>query len=120
MLVCPGKTQMLFMASSRNWYSTPCVSPVPEPSSTISMKIPQATLKAVRTERSLLLRMVSRISCQVSRSNIGAAGLDAGDRPEGDLGGRGPHGDLERRPFDGARLGEPRVGVLDPAVLQPD
>src|SRR5262245_15152759 len=62
---------MLFTASSRNWCATPCDSPCPEPSSTISMKIPHATLNAVRKERIRLARMVSQISCQVSTSSIG-------------------------------------------------
>ena len=61
---------MLFTASSRNWYSTPCSSPLPEPSSTTSMKIPQATAKPVSTVRSLLRRTVSKISCQASRRII--------------------------------------------------
>src|SRR6185436_2777887 len=62
---------MLFTASSRNWYSTPCRSPWPEPRSRISMKIPQATEKPVRNVRSLFFRIVSRISCQVSTSSTG-------------------------------------------------
>src|SRR6187455_395116 len=62
---------MLFTASSRNWYSTPCRSPWPEPSRRISMKIPHATEKPVRNVRSLFFRIVSRISCQVSTSNTG-------------------------------------------------
>ena len=61
---------MLLTASSRNWYSTPCSSPLPEPSSTTSMKIPQATAKPVSTVRSLLRRTVSKISCQASRRII--------------------------------------------------
>src|SRR5213594_3963580 len=77
---------MLLIASSRNWYSTPWLSPCPEPRSTMSMKIPHATLNPVRNDRSLFVRIVSRISCQVSTSSIG----------------------------------EPRVSVLDPAVLEPD
>src|SRR5262245_49939413 len=86
MLVCPGRIQMLLIASSRNWLSTPLPSPWPEPSSTISMKIPHATLNPVRSDRSLFVRMVSTISCQVSRSSIG----------------------------------QPRVRVLDAAVLEAD
>src|SRR6185369_18089113 len=77
---------MLLIASSRNWYSTPWCRPSPEPSSTISMKMPHATLKPVRNERSLFARMVSRISCQVSRSSkrflplvLDAAVLEADD-----------------------------------------
>ena len=48
------------------------------------MKMPQATEKPVRSVRSLFARIVSRISCHLSRSNIGwfalsdaeAAGID--------------------------------------------
>src|SRR5262245_50619910 len=81
MLVWPGKTQMLFTASSRNWYSTPCASPCPDPRRTMSMKMPHATLKAVSAARSLLPRMVSRISCQVSRSSIGRPRVRVLDPP---------------------------------------
>src|SRR5512134_2558058 len=63
---------MLLIASSRNWYSTPWLSPCPEPSRTMSMKIPQATEKPVRNVRSLFFRIVSRISCHLSRSNTRA------------------------------------------------
>src|SRR5215475_6927075 len=69
-LVWPGRIQILLIASSRNSLSTPCPSPWPEPRSTISMKIPHATLNPVRKDRSLFARMVSAISCQVSRSSI--------------------------------------------------
>src|SRR6185436_4221659 len=72
---------MLFTASSRNWYSTPCRSPWPEPRSRISMKIPQATEKPVRNVRSLFFRIVSKISCQVSTSNTGDPRLVALDEP---------------------------------------
>src|SRR5262245_14776035 len=80
-LVWPGKIQMLLIASSRNWYSMPCDNPWPEPRRTISMKIPQATAKPVRNERSLFARMVSRISCQVSTSNIGQLEVRVLDTP---------------------------------------
>src|SRR5262245_13391070 len=62
---------MLLIASSRNWYSIPWDSPSPEPRRMMSMKIPHATENPVRKERSLFARIVSRISCQVSASNIG-------------------------------------------------
>src|SRR5262245_9651936 len=72
---------MLLTASSRNWLSTPCPSPWPDPRSTISMKIPHATLNPVRNDRSLFARMVSAISCQVSRSSIGGPRVPVLDAP---------------------------------------
>src|SRR5260221_8307949 len=69
------------MASSRNWYSIPLARPWPEPRSTISMKMPQATEKPVRNERSLFALIVSRISCQVSRSSMGELEVGVLDAP---------------------------------------
>ena len=107
---------MLFTASSRNWYSTPCASPSPEPSSTTSMKIPQATAKPVSTVRSLLRVTVSRISCQVSRSIIrprapwrsGRRAVPPRD-PDAGAGGAGP-----------AAGGRRRAGVLERFDLDDD
>src|SRR5262245_38632300 len=72
---------MLFTASSRNWYSTPCLRPWPEPSRRMSMKIPHATENPVRNVRSLFFRIVSKISCQVSTSNTRHLRLVLFDEP---------------------------------------
>src|SRR5262245_4839476 len=72
---------MLLIASSRNWYSIPCASPWPEPRSTMSMKTPQATENAVRNDRNLFALIVSRISCQVSRSSMGGQYVGVLDAP---------------------------------------
>src|SRR4051812_39574633 len=49
--------------------TTPRSSPVPRPSSTMSMNMPQNTPHAVSNARSLFLRSVDQTSCQASRSN---------------------------------------------------
>src|SRR5215471_12647725 len=107
---------MLLIASSRNWYSIPCASPWPEPRSTISMKIPQATENAVRNDRSLFARIVSKISCQVSRSSMGgpleARVLDAPVLEADDAAGRRRDVVLVRDHDDGH---SPGVDLLEEA-----
>src|SRR5271157_2674702 len=70
MLVIPLVIQTPFVAPPLNCSATPFCSPFPEPSSTTSMNIPQATLKPVRKVRSLFFCTVLKISCHLSSSNI--------------------------------------------------
>ena len=60
--VQPGNTLMEFIAISADELSKAWISPLPAPSSTISMKIPQATAKPVRNVRNLLRFIVPNIS----------------------------------------------------------
>ena len=56
--------KQLFVAPSEKPALTPFHSPFPEPSMTVSMKMPQNTPKAVRRVRSLFPRSASQISRQ--------------------------------------------------------
>ena len=44
---------------------------LPDPNNKMSMNIPQATLNPVKNVLSLFLRIVLKISCHLSRSNMG-------------------------------------------------
>ncbi len=58
-----------FLAIS-NCLVTPFSKPLPAPSKITNIKIPQATLSIVIKVRSLFLRIVVKISCHLSISNI--------------------------------------------------
>src|SRR5690606_27492753 len=73
--------------------STPFSSPLPAPSSTVSMKMPQNTPNAVNTVRSLCRASVLKISCHFSMSNMALLGAHRFDGR--DL--RGAHGRREPR-----------------------
>src|SRR5690606_32643754 len=68
--VAPVDTYMMLAASPSNSEEIPLRIPSPIPSSTTRIKIPEATERPVRKVRNLFLAMVSKISCQRSRSNI--------------------------------------------------
>ena len=70
LVVSPGQTQMEVLASCSNSWAIPLRIPCPKPSRITRMNIPDATDSPVRKVRSLFLRMVSKISCHLSRSNM--------------------------------------------------